>query len=600
MDLEVKGIGATPRNQVQGNSTRQKSAQGWRIYSRDAYGPRPDDVPVLDLRRLGDSDSENDLSYTPVTKGHPRLASPDSTSTVSWGTPLPAPYSPHRPYQQPCPVEELTVPETLPAPCERYKLKYQQYEEEMKTSYKRYAQQMAQKTKADPLLQQPPPVVLQTQEPPADEVTPKDLTILDEKAILQQCYTSKPYTLQQSMRKLEAEDLAAEKRKQAVVDQVLADHLSRAVISDPGQDASSADLSQQQTTLPGLGSAPLRFRNRKLHQTKVKTSSTLTENLLSNKLRFDARIISRNGRDACRELIGFFFAFDKSLTVYEYRHFGKNRTNALPFIQRGIYCHQYGRRKRRPYDVGDFCVGTNLTFLTAQHVGLPASIQEKQLLTLRIIDIDETAKRSLLTSGNQGLSKQEIDDRNIFMSVQGLLKEKLERRGVRTVTGLGRFFRQRDPYGSGVLGKMELKQALKEFHLELPDKDFEAVWLILDQDCDGQVDYYQFIRAIIGEMNEFRKAFVRKAHMKLDPNKTGSISVIDISKFYSARKHPKVLSGESSEQQVRSGFLDTLQESCSSREEVTYCEFEAYYEGLSFGIPNDEDFANVLRNCWGV
>lgn len=33
----------------------------------------------------------------------------------------------------------------------------------------------------------------------------------------------------------------------------------------------------------------------------------------------------RNGRDACRELIGFFFTCDGSLTVYEYRQFGKNR-----------------------------------------------------------------------------------------------------------------------------------------------------------------------------------------------------------------------------------------------------------------------------------
>ncbi|XP_038636820.1 calcyphosin-2 isoform X1 [Scyliorhinus canicula] len=595
MDLEVKGFGTASKN-----LKRQKSAQGWRIFSSDAYGPRPDDVPALDLRRLGDSDGESDLSYTPATKEHPRLASPDSTSTVSWGTPFPTPFSRHRTTRQPCPLEELTIPETLPPPSERYKLKYQQYEEEMKMSFKQHSQQTTPKSKTNSLCQQPPPANLQMQESPVDEVNPEGLTSINAKVILQQCYTSKPYTVEQSMRRLETEDLAAEKRKQAVVEQVLVDQLSRAVISDPGQDSSAIDLSQQQTTLPGLGSAPLRFRNRKLHQTKVKTSSTLTENLLSNKLRFDARIISRNGRDACRELIGFFFDFDKSLTVYEYRKFGKNRTKALPFIQKGIYCHQYGRRKGRQYDVGDFYVGTNLTFLTAQHVGLPTSVQEKALLTLRIIGIDEMAKRSLLTSSNPTLSKQEIDDRNIIKSVQGLLKEKLQKRGVCTMTGLVKYFHQHDQCGSGVLQKIQLKQGLKDFHLELPNQDFESIWLILDQDGDDEVDYYQFIRVVIGEMNEFRKAFVRKAYMKLDPNKTGSISVNDISKFYSGRKHPKVFSGECSEQQVRAAFMDTLQESCTSSKEVTYCEFETYYEGLSLGIANDEDFANVIRNSWGV
>ncbi|VTJ83029.1 Hypothetical predicted protein, partial [Marmota monax] len=63
-----------------------------------------------------------------------------------------------------------------------------------------------------------------------------------------------------------------------------------------------------------------------------------------------------NGREACRELIGFFFTHDQSLTMYEYRQFGKNRTNVLPFIQKNIYSHQSGRRKGKPYQLGDFYI----------------------------------------------------------------------------------------------------------------------------------------------------------------------------------------------------------------------------------------------------
>lgn len=94
---------------------------------------------------------------------------------------------------------------------------------------------------------------------------------------------------------------------------------------------------------------------------------------------------SRNGRDACRELIGFFFIHDQSLTVYEYRQFGKNRyavrhcynfqdhyfweklitsyfchstsrTTVLPFIQKHVYSHQHGRRKGKQYQLGDFYI----------------------------------------------------------------------------------------------------------------------------------------------------------------------------------------------------------------------------------------------------
>ncbi|XP_064417834.1 calcyphosin-2 isoform X2 [Latimeria chalumnae] len=616
MDLEIKGTAATPRGQSRMIAAEKKRAQGWRTNAKTSYSLRPADVPALDLGKLGDSDDE-DANYKPLDKQYPRLGPPDTTSTVSWGTPIHVPcvqrctrqqvvldrggasccalrlkasppqhesalvaWETHVKDQtsisqmvaqvhylschQPPPWEEKTVPENLPAPSDKYREKYKQYEVEMKENYKQFSQRVVEKSKGNTPPQQRVVEKSLDQDPQPNEGDDDGLTALDEKALLQQCYISKPYTVQQSMRKLEADDLAAEKRKQSVVEQVMADQLSRAVISDPQQNAKIVDSHRQTSTLPGPGTAPLRFRNRTLHETKVKTSSTLTENLLSSKFRFDARILTRNGRDACRELIGFFFAFDNSITIYEYRHFGKNRSNALPFIQKRIYSHQSGRRKGKQYVIRDFYVGANLTFLTSEHISLPESIKQKRLLTIRITDVDEEAKYSLLDSSadkhHPGLSKQEIDDRNVFKAVQGLLLEKLKKRGVRTLTGLGKHFRQLDTSGDGLLQKAEFKKAMALFHLEVPEK----------------------------------------AYMKLDPNKAGSVAMIDLRKFYCARKHPKVISGEVTEEQIKAAFVETLQEACSVPSEVSYCEFENYYEGLSVGILDDEDFANVLRNSWGI
>uniref|UniRef100_A0A2K6FLG3 Calcyphosine 2 n=1 Tax=Propithecus coquereli TaxID=379532 RepID=A0A2K6FLG3_PROCO len=316
------------------------------------------------------------------------------------------------------------------------------------------------------------------------------------------------------------------------------DHLSRAVISDPEQNLTiqrkgSARILQDSKT------APVRLRKRTLHETKIKTHSTLTENMLSHKVQFDGRIISRNGRDACRELIGFFFTHDQSLTIYEYRQFGKNRTNVLPFIQKSIYCHQCGRRKGKQYQLGDF------------HV---------------------------------------------------VLKEKLHKRSVRILTGLGRYFQRLDKEGNGLLDKAAFKQALKVFHLEVSEKDFESLWLILNVNGNGngKVDYGEFKRAIFGEMNEYRKSFVRKAFMKLDCNRTGSVPIINVRKCYCAKKHSQVISGHSTEEEIKSSFLETLKDTCSKSDEVSYGEFEDYYEGLSIEIADDEDFVNILRTPWGI
>uniref|UniRef100_A0A8C5RVG8 Calcyphosine 2 n=1 Tax=Laticauda laticaudata TaxID=8630 RepID=A0A8C5RVG8_LATLA len=494
--------------------------------------------------------------------------------------------------------EQKTIPENLPLPTDIYKLKYQQYETEMKEGYKQYSQKAAKKKINNNLFHELPGKIPEKQR--VDE-----FTILDEKALLQQGYTNNPYTMQHSIRKFDVEEVAAERKKQAVVEQVMLDQLCRAVISDPEQNGNS-DIYKMDPVLPGLSTVPLRFRKRTLHETKIKTRSALTENMLSNKLRFDGRLLLRNGRDACRELIGFYFTCDKSLTIYEYRKFGKNRTNALPFILKDIYMHQRGQRKGKPYTLNDFFVGADLTFLSLQHPGLPESVKQKPLFTIRVTNIDEMAKTFLKSHfyifKKITILKRKKHNFNPPFKISSLdnLRAKLSKRGVRIVSGLGKYFRELDKKQNRIITKADYRQALKAFHLEVTEEEFESLWLVLHEDNNGELDYTEFTRAILGEMNEYRKAFVRKAYMKLDYNKIGRVPMVDIKKCYCARKHPQVIAGNATEEEIKSSFLETLEDACSNPSEVSFGEFEDYYEGLSIGILDDEDFINILRNPWGI
>ncbi|XP_064022673.1 calcyphosin-2 isoform X5 [Pogoniulus pusillus] len=384
--------------------------------------------------------------------------------------------------------------------------------------------------------------------------------------------------------------------------------LNRAVVSDPEQ-STPADVCKDPPGLLALGTAPMRYRRRTLHETKVRTTAGLTAEMLSNKLCFGCRILSRNGHDACRELTGFFFTCDGSLTVYEFRKFGKNsslfsppRTTALPFIQKGVYQHQRGQRKGKPYGLRDFCVGANLTFLSVEH-NLPESCRQSPVLTLRVISTDEAALGFLKAASvgfKEECSEQVADGSKVLEKIQGRLRETLSKRGVRVLTGIGKHFREADANRSGLLPRAAFKEALQVFHLGVPEGDLEALWLALDDSKSDKVDYGDFTRAVFGEMSEHRKAFVRKAYMKLDPSKTGSVPLVDIRKCYCAKKHPLVLAGKATDEEIKSAFLETLGESCSSPTQVSYAEFEAYYEGLSFGVVDDDDFVNVLKNSWGV
>ncbi|XP_036905318.1 calcyphosin-2 isoform X4 [Sturnira hondurensis] len=473
----------------------------------------------------------------------------------------------------------------------------------MDEGYKQYSQRNAEKTKSNTTHQPSPRNKIEDKCAQGEEgAFTADLTTLDRKALLQQRYADSPHRTQQRGRKSDAEIVAVEKKKQTVEEQVMIDHLSRAVISDPEQNLST-EKQESAFILPDSNIAPLRLRKRTLHETKIRTHSTLTENMLSHKVQFDGRIISRNGRDACRELVGFFFIHDQSLTLYEYRQFGKNRTNVLPFIQKNIYSHQRGRRKGKQYQLGDFYIGANLTFLSSDHPTLPESIKESTLLILRITNIDQMAFDSFRTDSvehEDGTTSQEANDRLVFKAIQDELKKQLHKKGVRILSGLGKYFQQLDKEGNGLLDKSDFKQALEVFHLQVSEKDFDSLWSILNDSGSGKVDHGEFKRAIIGEMNEYRKSFVRKAFMKLDFNKTGSVPIMDIRKCYCAKKHPEVISGHSTEEEIELSFLETLKGACSKSDEVSYGEFEDYYEGLSIGVVDDEDFVSILRTPWGV
>jgi len=59
------------------------------------------------------------------------------------------------------------------------------------------------------------------------------------------------------------------------------------------------------------------------------------------------------------------------------------------------------------------------------------------------------------------------------------------------------------------------------------------------------------------------------------------------------------IAGDCSEEEVIQMFLQSF-ESPSVNGELTFKEFEEYYEGLSVSMISDEDFCKVLRNAWSI
>ena len=107
-------------------------------------------------------------------------------------------------------------------------------------------------------------------------------------------------------------------------------------------------------------------------------------------------------------------------------------------------------------------------------------------------------------------------------------------------------------------------------------------------------------------MNPMRKKLVAQAFNKLDKDRGGFIDINDIKGVYNATKHPDVLSGKKTEEQILLEFLETFETQHSMRNNnapdhiVTKEEFEEYYNNVSASIDNDQYFELMMNNAWKI
>jgi Ca2+-binding EF-hand superfamily protein len=185
-----------------------------------------------------------------------------------------------------------------------------------------------------------------------------------------------------------------------------------------------------------------------------------------------------------------------------------------------------------------------------------------------------------------------------------VLRNKLVTRGARGFIGLQRQFRIMDDNNSRSLDKYEFSKAMIDYQLGFTEGEIQKLFNYFDFDHSGFIEFDEFIRAIRGPMNAGRKAIVLKAFAALDKDGSGWIDINDIKGVYTADKHPDVISGKKTTNQILQEFLETFETAHSMRNNntpnyvVTKEEFEEYYNNISASIDDDSYFDRMIKNAW--
>mmetsp|Transcript_12205 Transcript_12205/g.8519 ORF Transcript_12205/g.8519 Transcript_12205/m.8519 type:complete len:194 (+) Transcript_12205:45-626(+) len=186
------------------------------------------------------------------------------------------------------------------------------------------------------------------------------------------------------------------------------------------------------------------------------------------------------------------------------------------------------------------------------------------------------------------------------VAVLDKLRSQLQSRGAKTIRGLGRSFRCFDSVdGNRKVDKGEFFVGLQENGVSVTQAEANALHALLDTDGDGTINFDEFLVGVRGKLNAQRQAMVDKAFLKFDADGNGRIEAADLKGVYNTTHHPKVISGEMTEDEV---FLEFLQNFGDKNKDgrIDRQEWNDYYAAVSSSVDNDDHFVQLMKQAWGL
>ena len=123
-----------------------------------------------------------------------------------------------------------------------------------------------------------------------------------------------------------------------------------------------------------------------------------------------------------------------------------------------------------------------------------------------------------------------------------------------------------------------------------------------------KIKYDDLLKSLIGNMSSRRQLIVKKVFDSFNKDNEGKIMTSDIKTKFNSDRHPDVLNGKSTANEIYSDFLDFLETFREYNDNLkggfsfnmSFEEFCNFYNEISMSIEDDNYFEYLLNNCWNI
>ena len=165
-----------------------------------------------------------------------------------------------------------------------------------------------------------------------------------------------------------------------------------------------------------------------------------------------------------------------------------------------------------------------------------------------------------------------------------------------------------DTRQNGLITLEQLNNIFRAYNFNIYYYDIKLLFDLFDKNKVGIIQYDNLIKGIVGTMNERRKNIIIKVYDSLNKDLYGYITIKEIKNKYNCYKHPEVIKGNKTHEEVYGDFLECIEiyreYICNINKKYndffSYNEFLEFFDELSMYINDDNYFEYLIYGCFEI